>query len=113
LGTLSDHFGDPGIQGVTQQALGGPGVHFYRFLTLRVLPSTLLTFSVQGASVFPLIRVDFGPYKPADRAFGAQRMSGGRTGRRFALPSVAGGASRRHGAPSASHVVYQGGSSLG
>ena len=22
-------FGDPGIQGVTQLALGGPGVHFY------------------------------------------------------------------------------------
>jgi len=34
LGTLSDHFGDPGIQGVTQQALGGPGVHFYRFSAL-------------------------------------------------------------------------------
>ena len=31
MGTRSDHFGDPGIQGVTQQALGGPGVHFYKF----------------------------------------------------------------------------------
>jgi len=31
LGTWDSIFGDPGIQGVTQQALGGPGVHFYRF----------------------------------------------------------------------------------
>ena len=31
MGTLSDHFGDPGIQGVTQQALGDPGVHFIDF----------------------------------------------------------------------------------
>jgi len=31
LDTLSDRFGDPGIQGVTQQALGGPGVHFIDF----------------------------------------------------------------------------------
>ena len=38
---------------------------------------------------------------PADRAFGAQRSSGGRTGRRFAPPSAAGSASRCYGAPSA------------
>jgi len=31
LGTWDTIFGDPGVQGVTQQALGGPGVHFYRF----------------------------------------------------------------------------------
>jgi len=31
LGTLSDHFGDPGVHGDTQQPPGGPGVHFYRF----------------------------------------------------------------------------------
>jgi len=29
--SLSDHFGDPGGQGVTKQARGGPGVHFKRF----------------------------------------------------------------------------------
>ena len=29
FGTPEHHFGDPGIQGVTQQALRGPGVHFY------------------------------------------------------------------------------------
>ena len=28
FGYLGYHFGDPGIQGVTQQALGGPGVDF-------------------------------------------------------------------------------------
>ena len=28
LDAWSDHFGDRGIQGVTQQAPGGPGVHF-------------------------------------------------------------------------------------
>jgi len=34
LGTWDTIFGDPGVQGVTQQALGGPGVHFYRFSAL-------------------------------------------------------------------------------
>jgi len=61
-----------------------------------LLPSTLLTFAVQGASVFPLIRVSFGPCQLADRAFGAQRISGGRAVRRFAPPSAAGSASRCH-----------------
>ena len=42
---------------------------------------------------------------PADRAFGAQRFSGGRTGRRFAPPSALGSASRCLGAPSAPHVL--------
>ena len=28
FGYLGHHFGDPGIQGVTQRALGGPGVDF-------------------------------------------------------------------------------------
>ena len=31
FGTLSDHFGDPGVHRDTQQAPWGPGVHFYRF----------------------------------------------------------------------------------
>ena len=30
FGTLSDHFGDPGVHGDSQQAPGGPGVNFYR-----------------------------------------------------------------------------------
>ena len=34
MGTLSDHFGDPGIHGDTQQAPEGPDVHFYRFRAL-------------------------------------------------------------------------------
>ena len=37
--------------------------------------------------------------KLADRAFGAQRFSGGRAGRRFAPPSAAGSASRCHPSP--------------
>ena len=32
MDTLSDNFGDPGIQEVTQQALADPDVHFYLFL---------------------------------------------------------------------------------
>ena len=36
---------------------------------------------------------------------GAKRLTGGRSGRRFAPPSAAGSASRCHGAPSAPHGV--------
>ena len=51
LGTLGHHFGDPGVQAVTQQALGGPGVHFYRFYghlgsLLGPTLATILWFSV-------------------------------------------------------------------
>ena len=48
---------------------------------------------MQGTSVFLLARDSQAPCQLADRAFGAQRFSGGRTGRRFAPPS--GGAALR------------------
>ncbi len=74
--------------------LGGFWSIFDRFLSAgALLPSTLFTFSVQGTSVLLLIRALYAPCQLADRAFGAQRFSGGRTGRRFAPPS--GGAALR------------------
>ena len=53
-------------------------------------PDFILT--VQGTSVFLLARASHVPCQLADRAFGAQRFSGGRAGRRFAPPSAAGNA---------------------
>ena len=47
---------------------------------------------VQGASVFLLAAASHVPCQLADRAFGAQRFSDGRAGRRFAPPSAAGNA---------------------
>jgi len=53
-------------------------------------PYFILT--VQGASVFLLAAASHVPCQLADRAFGAQRFSDGRAGRRFAPRSAAGSA---------------------
>ena len=49
-------------------------------------PYSILT--VQVASVFLLARASHVPCQLADRAFSAQRFSGGRAGRRFTPPSA-------------------------
>ena len=46
------------------------------------------------ASMFRLACASHVLVQLADRAFGAQRFSGGRTGRRYAPPSASGSASR-------------------
>ena len=77
---------------------------FNDFRTLRVVPvDPILSFRVgwHPCSIAPVLlraRSSHVPSQLADRAFGAQRFSDGRFGRRFAPPSASGSAPCCHGA---------------
>ena len=72
--------------------------HFLLFILIRYAQPADRTYFIRAyvGSYFLISCFCDAGVSPADRAFGAQRVSGGRTGRRFAPPSAAGSASRCH-----------------